>query len=197
MCKKLILFDVSGVLVELIGGPSTLLSAIENPWKAWFASQAVQRFESGGCCWHQFAAAFIDEMNLDSKPEELYASFASWPKRLFPGAIDLVSSLRRAGYAVATLSNTNPVHWTKVVEQLHLSQYISDHFPSHVTGYLKPHPMAFKKVIDYYGCYAGEIAFFDDNRVNVEGARRLGIDAFETRWIEDVTEKLAYLGVGV
>ncbi len=187
---KVILFDVSGVLLELGGGPTTLLTQAVDPWAEWSESVAVRSFETGKIGADQFVARLIEEMALDEEPEELYREFASWPRKLHPEAIALIQVLRSNGYRVATLSNTNPVHWPLVLE-MGLGQHVRDHFPSHQTGQLKPDLPAFRAVLVNYKCKPKEVLFFDDQEANVNAAKSLGIRAHTVRTLEDVLRSLS------
>ena len=49
------------------------------------------------------------------------------------------------------------------------------HFPSHLTGRIKPDQEAFQHVIDTLGCRPDAVLFLDDNKFNVETARGMGM----------------------
>ena len=46
-------------------------------------------------------------------------------------------------------------------------------------GVAKPDPRLYRILLDRYGLQAGESLFIDDNRDNVEGARRVGMEGWQ------------------
>lgn len=192
---KLVLFDVSGVLVDLAGGPESLLPDVEDAWTVWSASNAVRRFETGETDPGEFASEMISELDLTMNPHQLYEEFASWPIALHAGVPSLMAALRTGGVQVATLSNTNVIHWPVMVNSLGLGQVIEHHFPSHVMGVRKPERDAFNRVIEYFGFTPTQVLFFDDSTANVEAARRLGCGGMTVNGLTQVTSTLHALGL--
>ena len=82
-----------------------------------------------------------------------------------------------ARYTRALLSNSNVLHWPRVLDEMGLRQAIEHRFVSHLTGRIKPDDDAFLHVTQALGCVPGEVLFLDDNRLNVDAARRLGMNA--------------------
>lgn len=196
---RLILFDLGGVLIELGGMPPFLERggggrSADELWELWLRSEAVRAFESGRIGAEAFAEAICAELALPAKPSEWLAAFARWPRGLFPGALELVRSIPRR-YARATLSNTNAVHWPRFLAEPGFAQAFDAHFPSHLTGKLKPDAAAFQHVMDATGFAAEEILFLDDNALNVDAALRLGLTAFRVRGVNQARERLQELGV--
>lgn len=192
---KVVLFDVSGVLVDLAGGPGSLLPNADDPWGVWWRSSAVRRFETGETNARQFTREMISELDLEMEPAQLYAEFASWPLGLHRGTRSLITALQSRGFRVATLSNTNAIHWPYIVESLGLGRLIEHHFPSHMIGVRKPEQKAFECVTKYFGCSPADILFFDDHQVNVEAAQRLGCSSIIVRGASEVNTVLCSLGL--
>jgi len=194
-----ILFDLGGVLVELTGLP-ILLSWIgnrttpEDLWSMWLSSPVVRSFETGQLDPEVFANELIKEMALPVSAEEFLREFTSWPKDLFPGALQLVRRIPRM-YVRATLSNTNAMHWPRLMEEMRLGDVFDYHFASHLIGRIKPDEDAFKYVIETLGRRATEILFLDDNKLNVEAAKRTGMKAVQVRGAEEAGEVLSELRV--
>ena len=63
-------------------------------------------------------------------------------------------------------------------------------FPSHLTGYLKPDSDAYVYAAKEMGIRPDEALFLDDNRINIEGAQKAGMDAVE---VHGAVEAKAYL----
>ena len=194
-----IVFDLGGVLVELSGVEQMLawcggtLSEAEL-WRRWLASPCVRAFESGQSDSAAFARLVVQEFALAVEPAQFLSAFAVWPRRLYPGARALLESLAPR-YRLASLSNTNALHWNYLCGELGLVDCFHAHFPSHQTGKLKPDPEAFAWVIRQLAAQPERMLFLDDNLVNVETARRAGMHAEQVRGIAEVQATLASRGL--
>jgi glucose-1-phosphatase len=136
----------------------------------------------------------LKEMDLPVSSEEFLKEFASWPKDLFPGALQLVRRIPRK-YVRATMSNTNVVHWPRLMEEMRLGDVFDYYFASHLIGRIKPDEDAFQYVIETLGRRATEILFLDDNPLNVEAAKRTGMKAVQVRGAKEAGEVLSDLRV--
>jgi HAD superfamily hydrolase (TIGR01509 family) len=196
---RLLLFDVGGVLVEL-KGVGVILDWLANSitvdelWYRWLHSPAVRQFETGQIDQALFATRVIEEFDLPVSEQLFLESFAGWASRLYPGTLELLARIP-ASYQRALLSNSNALHWPRVMDEMGLRPAFHHHFVSFVTGRIKPDPDAFEHVLDTLGIPASQILFFDDNRLNVETAERLGLHARLVRGIEETGRALADAGI--
>lgn len=180
-----VLFDVGGVLVQ-VSGVDTLREWMggtpsdEEIWSLWLRSPAVRAFESGRIGDAAFAESLIAELRLPVGPRELLDKFAGWVPGLFPGALELVEDVV-SGVRRGTLSNSNALHWPRIMNEIGLGRWFDRHFVSHLTGRIKPDREAFEYAIGELGCRPDAIVFVDDNQANVDAARRAGILAHRTR----------------
>jgi putative hydrolase of the HAD superfamily len=178
---RVVLFDLGGVLIEL-SGVATFRSwigdelAAEEIWRRWLTSSAVRAFETGQIAPDVFADRLIHEFGLPVDRRQFLASFAGWPRGLLPGAAELVRRVDRRCIR-ATLSNTNVVHWSRLLEEFGLAGLFDRHFASHLMGKLKPDQEVFEHVIASLRCAPSEILFLDDQPLNVESARHAGMHA--------------------
>src|ERR1700691_4731565 len=169
---RVVLFDVGGVLVQL-GGVETMLGWLggavtpDELWRRWLQSAAVRQFETGRIEAHEFAAGVIAEFGLGVEPRGFLEAFAEWPTGLYPGTLEMLARIPRS-YRRALLSNSNAVHWPRVMNDMRLGSEFDHLFVSHLTGRIKPDPEAFEHVVDSLGCMPGEVLFLDDNALNVE-----------------------------
>lgn len=178
---EVVLFDIGGVLVEL-AGVSTMLSwlnnrlCLEELWTLWLRSSAVRDFESGRSTPDEFARQVISDFSLPVGNQEFLDAFASWPVGLYPGALDVVRSLPER-ITRATLSNSSILHWPRVTQELGLGTMFDHHFPSHLTGRIKPDAEAFEYVVKSLQCEPSSVFFLDDNQLNVDAAIKNGMRA--------------------
>ena len=194
-----ILFDLGGVLVEVTGTPAMLKwtnknLSVDELWDAWLNSSAVRSFEMGRSTADQFADELIEEMDLSVKRNEFIAAFVQWPRRLYPGASRLIERLNE-NYSLACLSNTNALHWPRLIDEMGIDKMFSKLFASHLTGKLKPDPASFEHVLQSLNCDASKILFLDDNEINVKGAQELGLIAKRVSGVEEVKEHLERIGI--
>ena len=93
------------------------------------------------------------------------------------------------------LSNSNALHWPRVLNEMGLGPAFDRHFVSHLTGRIKPDMEAFEHVVDALRCMPGHVLFFDDNLLNVEAAQRSGMHAIRVRGATEVQRALISLGI--
>lgn len=200
---RVILFDVGGVLVEL-GGVDTLLgwiaqetgkqASVEQLWPTWLRSPSVRAFETGRIDPAQFASGILAELKLKVAPEMFLESFATWPTRPYPGALELIGSIP-THYQRALLSNSNMLHWPRVMDGMDFKSRFEHRFSSHLTGKIKPDNDSFEHALEQLRCKAGEVLFLDDNLLNVEAARSLGLRAERALGVEGARLALQRAGI--
>lgn len=192
---ELILFDLGGVLIELTGvgkmvAWSTPALSPEGMWEKWLSSPAVRDFESGRSDAGAFATGVIEEFGLPVDTQTFLDEFLKWPRGAFPGVSALLRVLSRT-HRLGVLSNTNALHWERFIEEMEFMAFFDYRFASHLTGRLKPDRETFHYVADRTGIDPGRILFFDDNQVNVNGARAAGMAAFRAKGPRDVMRLLS------
>jgi len=194
-----IVFDLGGVLIEL-GGVARMLElldhrvTVEELWSRWLSSPSVQEFESGRMDADQFALALLAEFELAISAAQFIAEFTTWPKGLYPGTIELLQGLAPQ-YTLACLTNTNSLHWPRICGELGLEPHFAHHFASHLIGLMKPDRAIFEYTIAQIGYARERILFLDDNALNVESARSVGISAYRVDGLAGVIEQLTALKI--
>jgi putative hydrolase of the HAD superfamily len=192
---QVVLFDLGGVLIELTGVPTMLSWAKsaktpEQLWVQWLTSPAVRAFETGRIGPRDFAEQLIEEMALPVQPVAFIEAFTAWPKGLFPGAMALIERIP-SHYTRAALSNSNAIHWPRLMHDMGLDGVFEHTFASHLMGKLKPDPEVFEHVVETLDCAAPAVLFMDDNRLNVEAARAAGMQAVEVAGPQEAEQALA------
>ncbi|MCK4720097.1 HAD family phosphatase, partial [bacterium] len=109
-----IIFDLGGVLVELIGVPTMLewtghTMTVEELWRKWLESPSVRAFERGNSSPVEFAKNMVSEFSLPVNDKVFLETFITWPKGLYPGVVEMLSDLH-SSYKIGSFSNTNPLH---------------------------------------------------------------------------------------
>ena len=182
MAIRVALFDIGGVLVDLPGLPgipATDAAHQQELWQRWIVSPWVRRLESGRCSAQEFAEGMVADWQLRMTPEQYLQAFAAWPKGLYPGTAELIAGIR-PGIRTGCLSNSNPVHWPRMRDEMGLGTLLDEHFLSYLMGVVKPDPQIFARVIATLAVPAGSILFLDDNLGNVTAARAAGMEAEHT-----------------
>jgi glucose-1-phosphatase len=180
-----VLFDLGGVLVHVRGFSdlASLLGQSGADWSGdrqamrsrWLGSPSVRSFEPGQIPPGVFAQRFVDEWRLPIEPAAFAEDFAGWTVGPLPGAEQLVADLQGRGYHVSCLSNGNALHWQAMSEFL---SRLDSAFSSHLLGEIKPDEQAFLATTARLGVSPADMIFFDDSRLNIEAAERLGMRAF-------------------
>jgi len=191
---RVLLFDVGGVLVRLSGVEAMLewlghRISEDELWRRWLQSVAVRQFETGQIDADEFAIAVTSEFDLPVEPGQFLEAFIRWPTGLYPGTLELLARIP-SSYQRVVLSNSNALHWPRVRTEMKLGAAFDNHFVSHLTGRIKPDAAAFEHVIESLGCSAASVLFLDDNLLNVDAAKRLGMQAVRVQGIDETKRVL-------
>jgi len=194
-----VLFDLGGVLIELSGVGKMLewapsLGSTDELWRRWLHSDAVRRFETGRIGRDEFAAALVGEFALPVGHGEFIDAFTWWPRSVFPGAMELLARMRER-HTIASVSNTNEIHWDRFANTWQLADAFHHNFPSHIVGKLKPDAEYFEHVLDELGVPAHRVLFIDDNIINVDAAAKLGLHARRVVGVEGARTAFEDLGL--
>ena len=196
---RILLFDVGGVLVQL-SGVEVMLGwlgkrvTVDELWRRWLQSAPVRQFETGQIDASEFAARVTREFDLPVDPQQFLDAFVAWPTGLYPGALEMLNRIPRS-YRRAILSNSNALHWPRVLNDMQLGAAFDNHFVSHITGRIKPDADAFEHVVESLGCASGQVLFLDDNMLNVQAAQDFGMHAVRVQGAAEAQHVLSDLGI--
>jgi len=94
----------------------------------------------------------------------------------FPGVLEIVLALKKAGVPTACLSNNNPIHWKVFVGTDRFPAVREVDFPiaSFELGSHKPHAEIYQTFAQRLGWEPEAIVYIEDNVTNAQAAKELG-----------------------
>jgi len=104
--------------------------------------------------------------------------------------VEEIRRLKEAGNYTALLSNAPSKYLTKLLEKEGIADAFSKIIISSNLGLAKPDPRIFEYALREIGAKAEEAVFIDDREKNVEGARAVGMTAFQFVSTEDFKNKI-------
>ena len=113
--------------------------------------------------------------------------------------LDALQRLRREGYGLSILSNTNPFMMGWALSKdfdgngHSLADYVDALYLSYQMKVMKPSAEIFRRVLEAEGVRPEELLFIDDSSHNISAAQQLGIATFQPVNGEDWTEELFQL----
>ena len=117
-----------------------------------------------------------------------------------PGALDTLQELRRQGFRVIILSNTNPYMMSWAMSDAFspdhrpLSDYADAVYLSYQCHAMKPDERFFRAMLSGEGILPGETLFLDDGPRNIQAAEQLGIHGWliadDTPWTQDIWKRI-------
>ncbi|SFN58264.1 putative hydrolase of the HAD superfamily [Izhakiella capsodis] len=180
----LYIFDLGNVIVDIdfnrvLGVWSDLgrvpLALLQ---KRFTMEESFHQHERGEIDDEQFAAKLCQQLGLALSFKQFTAGWQAIFVGVRPGVITLMNQLRQRGDRVVVLSNTNQLHcdfWR--TEYPEVQQAADKIYLSQEMGMRKPEMRIYQQLIYEEGFKPEQAIFFDDNADNIEGARRLGINA--------------------
>jgi putative hydrolase of the HAD superfamily len=187
---KHIIFDLGGVLIELKGLESMLsMSNLTESefWHKWLTTKTVKDFESGRLDAKKFSEQIVQEFTLGIESYLFLEQFKSWPSGFYEGVPEFLNNLRKK-YKLSCLSNSNTLHWNEFVQNWNLKTYFDYTFASHEIGFVKPDKEIFVYVLNYLNLKPEDILYFDDNILNIEATKNLGINSILTKGFSEVQD---------
>jgi putative hydrolase of the HAD superfamily len=128
-------------------------------------------------------SAFFKELRALLDLDLEYDRFCEvWTSVLLPDPIlpdSLFRELKKRGYRVLALSNTNAIHYPAIRVRYPALKWFDGAVLSYQVGALKPSAEIYKAAVEAAGCDPAECFFTDDSPTYVDGARRAGIDAVQ------------------
>lgn len=184
-----IIFDLGGVVIDLdrnkaVEALSRLGVEDVNALLGEYEQQgAFRKLETGEISAAEFFDILLPLCKNGTSCADIASAFEEFLVDLPKERLHALDELRKKGYKLYVLSNTNPVmygNWIKKAFQQE-GKTVNDYFDGIVVsfqeGMCKPEPSLFQRVVDRYSLKPEETLMLDDSPANVESARSIGLKA--------------------
>ena len=197
---KTIIFDLGNVIVpyDYATAYEQLERACEIPKEEMpaliFSSELYKSFEMGLISTQEFFTEVTKVLRLKMEHDQFCKT---WSSIYLPTPLiseELIAALA-AKYRLLALSDTNPIHFPVVLATYPLLKRFDRYVLSYQVGAVKPSFKIFQAAIDEAKCLPDESLFIDDVLLNVEGARRFGMNAVQFKSQEQLEKEFVTYGV--
>ena len=178
-----VMFDAGRVLLDIDFGNLAAYLKMRAGLEPDEAQEAVARdglarsYELGLLTDDEFCRRICGQLGVEIPREELVEAWNSVIQNpIVPEAMLAALSARSALWVV---SNTNNLHFTRILKQYPYLKYFRGYVLSYQSGVAKPDPDIFRLALARAGAKAEESLFIDDQSANVAAARTLGIDGIQ------------------
>ena len=194
--KKVLIFDLGGVLIDLYVERSfsaLLAMGVDAPLlteRNCLMNSAMMKYDRGDIptemMFGYIASQLPDAVRegwgdaLDARLHEVWNMMLG---EYAPYKFHRLRELRERGYRVVMLSNTNDGHWGELEHRFEatMGEPLSNFFDAFYLSYRmhrrKPEKEIFLELLAAEGVDAADCLFFDDSAENCEAARSVGIEA--------------------
>ena len=171
--RVLIDWDITQSIWDMIReevGPTGDPGPRRKDWEALYAELATGRLTP-----EEFYQKLKDKVAIQVDYDQFVKS---WCEIFFPmpGMDELFSEVEKR-VAVGLLSDTDPIHWDYLPPLYPFLKRIKKPTLSFEIGFMKPAPEAYLTAARNVGFPPEQCFFTDDKPGNIEGARRVGMDA--------------------
>ncbi|MBQ8455796.1 MAG: HAD family phosphatase [Bacteroidaceae bacterium] len=145
------------------------------------ASQAITAYQVGMMTSDEFLKLVLSHCAKGITREDVVEAWNACLGIIPSERLDMIKELRRKGYGTHLLSNTNDLHWEEIKHRCfsepgYTCRDLFDNvFVSHELHLAKPDPAIYHQAVSMIGAPAGQCLFIDDAEVNVEAAKREGL----------------------
>ncbi len=197
--KKAVVFDLDGTLLDTIDDLAAALNhALEKHGFPTHKREAVLGFVGNGVA--NLVALGMGRSQNDPLFSSVFEDFRAYYglhntdlTHPYEGILPLLSSLRERGIRMAVVSNK----YDAAVKAL-AGRFFGDMIPLAIgegpTVKRKPSPDALLYAMDYLGVSPEEVCYVGDSEVDIETARRAGIECLSVLWGFRTEEELLSAG---
>lgn len=197
---KNIIFDAGNVLVQIrweevmqeLGLEGEVLKRVSG---ATVRSNMWKEYDRSACSDEEIIASFISNDPELEREIRLFMEHESEAIVEFSYAREWVKSFRDNGYHCYILSNYSKSTHERTKDERGYEEYVEGAIYSWQVQVVKPEPEIYQTLIARYGLVPQECVFLDDNLMNVEAARKIGIHAIHFTTKEEAEVELSKLGV--
>lgn len=194
-----VIFDFGGVLIDIdkeacvsefdrLGIPQ--IRAIANNYRQ---TGILLRLEKGEITPQEFRDELRAISGSSASDEEIDNAWGRFVLTVPAPKIELLLNLKRAGYKVCLLSNTNEIHAPKFLKQyfnsdgLSANEYFDKYYLSCRLGMAKPDKEIFEYVLQDGEMIPEQTLLLDDGPMNITAAAALGMRTYQPELFEDFT----------
>ncbi|MDR0927204.1 MAG: HAD family phosphatase [Ignavibacteria bacterium] len=187
---KNIAFDLGGIIITLdhIAAISRFREIGLN-WADQFLNPYHQQgifreLEEGRLTQEQFAEEVSKDAGKTITTQQISYAMMGFVKEMPLYKLDLLEDLRRRGFNLYLLSNTNPIlmDWafsdTFTEYGKGIDKYFDKLYLSYLIGYTKPSPEIFQYMLKDSGVVPTETLFIDDSEANIEMGKQIGFHTY-------------------
>ncbi len=176
------MFDLGGVLVRIRRDWPSLCDATGitrtahsmRPDSVARRASALHEYQRGDLTLEQLLDAWRATAGLDLNHDECLALLEAIVADTYDGVLELVGELKALGLTVGCLSNTNAVHWRRMMKEFPVLGALHHRIASHEVNLSKPEREFFDHAAAALGIPPARIVLFDDLADNCDGARAAG-----------------------
>ena len=197
-----IIFDIGNVLTDFrwrgfLADKGFSPEMIERIARASVHSPQWAEYDRGVLTDEEVLESFV--RNDPEIERELHAAFDDFDRMVTPRAYACpwIRELRGKGYRVYYLSNFSHKAEAECPEALDFIPLMDGGILSYKDKLIKPDPAIYKLLLARYELEAEECVFIDDTQVNVEAARKLGIQGIVFESKEQAEQELSGMGVAL
>jgi putative hydrolase of the HAD superfamily len=151
------------------------------------------QFERGRVSGREYHRRVMDLLGTEMPYPEFFQMYGDIFTEI-PATCDLLRRLH-ARYPLYLLSDTNEIHFGYVRKTVGVVELFDECVVSYEVGVMKPDPGIYQEALRRSGLPAEACVFIDDRPGNVEGARRVGMQALLFQSAERCAAGLESLGV--
>jgi putative hydrolase of the HAD superfamily len=198
---RLIVSDFGGVICtydyrifcERLAG--RIARSADDVYAALYGNDLQAEFELGHLTGPEYHRRVMHLFGAEIPYEEFFAMYGDIFTEI-PATCDLLRRLH-ARYPLYLLSDTNEIHFGYVKRTVDVLRLFDQFIVSYEVGAMKPGPRIYQEVLRRSGFPAEACVFIDDRPGNVEGARRVGMQALHFTSPEQCAADLVRLGVAI
>jgi epoxide hydrolase-like predicted phosphatase len=193
VCQDLVTCDCDGNLKKVLTRETG--ASLKAADQAWYAFK--DRWQTGQMTSHQFHQAVVKKLKAKVSARKLQQALTQAFKKnvaLIPATVKIIKKLKKNGYKLAALSNTNSLHAGTHFKRKDY-RFFKPITLSYREGCRKPGKKIFLLTVKKMKLKPAECVFIDDKLIHVKGARKAGLKALQFKGPKKLAADLNKLGL--